>query len=84
MTPARSRGTRRRDIDLERPRAYWWLYKVALREAWALGRRQGREVPCGALNGADEDAPEPVALASDVVDTVADRVEHATVREVLG
>ena len=56
----------RPDIDLERYEAYWWLYKVALREAWALGRRQRREQPVGGLNGADEDSLEPVDLDSDV------------------
>jgi len=74
----------RPDIDLERYEAYWWLYKVALREAWALGRRQRREQPVGGMNGADEDSPEPVDLDSDVGDVVAERIEHASMREVLG
>ena len=74
----------RPDIDLERYEAYWWLYKVALREAWALGRRQRREQPVGGLNGADEDSLEPVDLDSDVADVVAERIEHASMREVLG
>ena len=60
------------------------LYKVALREAWALGRRQRREQPVGGLNGADEDGLEPVDLDSDVADVVAERIEHAGMREVLG
>ena len=74
----------RQDIDLDRHEAYWWLYKVALREAWALGRRQRREQPVGGMNGADEDSLEPVDLDSDVGDVVAERVEHASMREVLG
>jgi DNA-directed RNA polymerase specialized sigma24 family protein len=74
----------RPDIDLERYEAYWWLYKVALREAWALGRRQRREQPVGGMNGADEDSLEPVDLDSDVDDVVAERIEHASMREVLG
>jgi RNA polymerase sigma factor (sigma-70 family) len=74
----------RPDIDLERYEAYWWLYKVALREAWALGRRRRREQPVGGMSGADADADEPVDLDSDVADVVAQRVEHAAVDEVLG
>jgi DNA-directed RNA polymerase specialized sigma24 family protein len=74
----------RPDIDLERYQAYWWLYKVALREAWALGRQRRREQPTGGLNGADEDSLEPVDLDSDVADIVAERIEHASMREVLG
>jgi RNA polymerase sigma-70 factor, ECF subfamily len=75
---------RRPDIDLGSYYAYWWLYKVALRQAWALGRRRQREQPIGALNGADEDSLEPVDLDSDVADVVAERIEHASMREVLG
>jgi hypothetical protein len=30
---------RRPDIDLDRYQAYWWMYKVVLRQAWALGRQ---------------------------------------------
>ena len=74
----------RPDIDLERHQAYWWLYKVALREAWKLGRRRHREQPTGGLNGADEDSLEPVDLNCDVADIVAERIEHASMREVLG
>ena len=74
----------RPDIDLERYEAYWWLYKVALRQAWALGRRRRREQPMGGLNGADEDSLEPIDLDSDVADVVAERIEHASMREVLG
>jgi RNA polymerase sigma factor (sigma-70 family) len=74
----------RPDIDLQRYEAYWWLYKVALREAWALGRRRNREQPIGGLNGADDDAPEPVDLDSDVAEIVAERIEHASMRDVLG
>jgi DNA-directed RNA polymerase specialized sigma24 family protein len=74
---------RRPDIDLERYEAYWWLYKVALRKAWALGRARRRQQPIGGLNGAD-DSPEPICLESDVADVVADRVDRATVHEVLG
>jgi DNA-directed RNA polymerase specialized sigma24 family protein len=75
---------RRPDIDLGRPEAYWWLYKVALRKAWTLGRRRHREQPMGGLNGADEDSLEPMDLDSDVADVVAERIEHASMREVLG
>ena len=74
----------RPDIDLERYEAYWWLYKVALRRAWALGRRRRREQPISGLNGADVDSLEPVDLDSDVADVVAERIEHASMREVLG
>ena len=75
---------RRPDIDLGSYYAYWWLYKVALRQAWALGRRRHREQPIGGLNGADEDSLEPVDLDSDVADVVTERIEHASMREVLG
>ncbi len=75
---------RRPDIDLERYEAYWWLYKVALRQAWALGRRRHREQPMGGLNGADKDSLEPIDLDSDVADVVAERIEHASMRGVLG
>jgi RNA polymerase sigma factor (sigma-70 family) len=74
----------RPDIDLNRHEAFWWLYKVALREAWALGRRERRELPAGGLSGADDDMPEPAASDADVLDVVADRVDRATVHEVLG
>jgi DNA-directed RNA polymerase specialized sigma24 family protein len=74
---------RRPDIDLGRYQAYWWMYKVALRQAWALGRRRHREQPIGGLNGADEDNLEPVDLDSEVADVVAERIEHASMREVL-
>ena len=74
----------RPDIDLDRHEAYWWLYRVALHKAWALGRAQRREQPTGGLNGADEDALEPISLDSDIADVVADRVDRATVHEVLG
>jgi DNA-directed RNA polymerase specialized sigma24 family protein len=74
----------RPDIDLDRHEAYWWLYKVALRKAWALGRGQHREQPTGGLNGADEDALEPISLDSDVAGVVAERIDRATVHEVLG
>src|SRR5512133_279659 len=60
------------------------LYKVALRKAWALGRRRHREQPMGGLNGVDEDSLEPLDLDSDVADVVAERIEHASMREVLG
>ena len=75
---------RRPDIDLERYEAYWWTYRVALRQAWALGRVRRREQPAGGLSGADENSLEPVSLDSDVADLVADRVDCATVHEVLG
>ena len=75
---------RRPDIGLEHYQAYWWMYRVALRQAWALGRARRREQPMGGLNGADENSLEPVALDSDVCDLVADRVDRATVHEVLG
>ena len=38
----------------------------------------------GGLNGADEDSLEPIDLDSDVADVVAERIEHASMREVLG
>ena len=75
---------RRSDIDLDRSQVYWWTYKVALRQAWTLGRRRHREQPMGGLNGADEDSLEPMDLDSDVADVVAERIEHASMREVLG
>jgi DNA-directed RNA polymerase specialized sigma24 family protein len=75
---------RRRDIGLERQEAYWWLYKVALRKAWALGRGRRREQPIGGLNGADEDLLEPIGDDCDVADLVADRIDRATVHAVLG
>jgi RNA polymerase sigma factor (sigma-70 family) len=85
---------RRRDIDLERARVYCWLYRVALRQAWALGRQQHREASSGALSGADDEvpepaapepaAPEPAAPEPDLVDVVADRVERATLHELMG
>ncbi len=75
---------RRPDVDLERYEAYWWLYKVALRQAWALGRAQRLEQPIGGLNGADEDSLEPISVDSDVADLVADRLDRTTVHEVLG
>jgi hypothetical protein len=56
---------------------------VALCKAWAVGRRRPREQPIGGLNGAD-DSPEPISLDGDVADVVADRVDRATVHEVLG
>jgi DNA-directed RNA polymerase specialized sigma24 family protein len=74
----------RPDVHLDRHEAYWWLYKVALRQACALGRAQRRELPAGGLNGADEDSLEPIGLDGDVCDLVADRVDRATVHEVLG
>ena len=52
----------RPDMNLERYEAYWWLYKVALREAWALGRRQRRAVPPwarGRGDPADSRRPRP-------------------------
>jgi hypothetical protein len=70
----------RPDIDLERYEAYWWLYKVALREVWALGPRRQREQPIGRLNGVDEDSLEPVDLDSDVPDMVAERIDTAPQR----
>jgi DNA-directed RNA polymerase specialized sigma24 family protein len=75
---------RRPDIELERYEAYWWLYKVALRQAWALGRARRREQPIGGLNGADEDLPEPMSLHSDVAELVAEHLDHASVHRVLG
>lgn len=42
------------------------------------------EQPIGGLNGADEDSLEPISLDSDVAHLVADRVDRATVHEVLG
>ena len=74
----------RPDIDLGHYQAYWWLYKVALRRAWALGRRRRREQLIGGLNGADEDMLEPISLDSDIAAVVADRVDRATVHEGLG
>jgi DNA-directed RNA polymerase specialized sigma24 family protein len=74
----------RPDVDLDRYQAYWWMYKVALHKAWAPGRAQRRQQPTGGLNGADEDDLEPISLDSDVADLVADRVDRATVHEVLG
>lgn len=57
----------RPDIDLDRHEAYWWLYRVALRNAWALGRRERREQPAGSLSGADDETQEPEAIDADVV-----------------
>ena len=74
----------RPDIDLGHHQAYWWMYKVALRRAWTLGRRRHREQPIGGLNGADEDMLEPIGPDSDVADLVADRIDRATMHEVLG
>jgi hypothetical protein len=75
---------RRLDIDVTRYDAYRWIYKVALHRAWVLGRAVFREQPSGRLSGADDDRPEPPGHDVDIVETVADRVECATVREVLG
>jgi DNA-directed RNA polymerase specialized sigma24 family protein len=75
---------RRPYIDLDRYQAYWWVYKVALRQAWAIARARRREQPIGGLNGVDEDHLEPLDLDSDVADVVAERVEHASMRQVLG
>jgi DNA-directed RNA polymerase specialized sigma24 family protein len=75
---------RRPDIDLERWEAYWWVYKVALRQAWALGRAVRREQPAGGLSGTDDESPEPRGADTDLADIAADRVECAVVREVLG
>jgi DNA-directed RNA polymerase specialized sigma24 family protein len=74
----------RPDIDLDHHDAYWWVYRVAIRRAWLLARRQRREQPGGGLNGADDDRPEPMAQTDDIIDVVADRIEHATFRETLG
>jgi DNA-directed RNA polymerase specialized sigma24 family protein len=74
----------RPDIDLDHHDAYWWVYRVAIRRAWLLARRQRREQPGGGLNGADDDRPEPVADSDDITDVVAERVEYATIREMLG
>ena len=38
----------------------------------------------GGLNGADEGSLEPMDLDSDVADVVAERIEHASMREMLG
>jgi DNA-directed RNA polymerase specialized sigma24 family protein len=38
----------------------------------------------GGLNGADKDSLEPMDIDSDVADVVAERIEHASMREVLG
>jgi len=75
---------RRPDIDLARWEAYWWVYKVALRKAWAQGRALRREQPAGGLSGTDDETPEPLGADTDLADIVADRVECAVVREVLG
>jgi DNA-directed RNA polymerase specialized sigma24 family protein len=77
------RLVRRPDIDLTCHQAFWWLYKVAVREAWRLGRGHPHEEPVGGLNGADE-LNEPLSDDPDVHDLVADRVELATLRGVLG
>jgi DNA-directed RNA polymerase specialized sigma24 family protein len=81
---AREKLLRRPDIDVTRYDAYRWIYKVALHRAWVLGRAVLREQPSGSLSGADDDRPEPPGHDLDLVDVVADRVECATVREVLG
>jgi RNA polymerase sigma factor (sigma-70 family) len=73
----------RADIDLTRYDAYRWIYTVAVRQAWALGPAQRREQPAGGLSGTDDDAPEPPSHEPDIVDVIADRVDHAIVREVL-
>jgi DNA-directed RNA polymerase specialized sigma24 family protein len=36
------------------------------------------------MSGTDDDRPEPMAESEDIIDVVADRVEHATIRKVLG
>jgi DNA-directed RNA polymerase specialized sigma24 family protein len=74
----------RPDIDVTRADAYRWIYKVALHRAWVIGRAVSREQPSGGLSGADDDRPEPAGHELDIVEIVADRVECATVREVLG
>jgi DNA-directed RNA polymerase specialized sigma24 family protein len=74
----------RPDIELERHRAYLWIYKIAVRQAWKLARAQRREQPAGGLSGADDDRLEPPSTEPDVVDLVAERLARATVRELLG
>jgi DNA-directed RNA polymerase specialized sigma24 family protein len=49
-----------------------------------VGRRQRYEQSAGGMSGADDKRPEPVADEEDIVDVVADRVEQATIRTVLG
>ena len=66
----------RPDIDLERYEAYWWLYKVALREAWALGRRQRREpLGRGLRRLVEVDGGDVSALRSAVVQVSEHRTE---------
>jgi RNA polymerase sigma factor (sigma-70 family) len=74
---------RRPYIDLQHHSAYSWVYKVALRRAWRLARLERRLAPAGGLTGLDEDGPEPAGSDIDLVDLVADRVEQATLREML-
>jgi RNA polymerase sigma factor (sigma-70 family) len=74
---------RRPDIDVTRHDAYRWIYTVALRQAWALSRGQHRAQPAGGLSGTDDEQSEPPSRDRDLVDVVADRVDHAIVREVL-
>lgn len=74
----------RPDIDLDHPTAYWWLYRVARSRVWWLWRCRRREQPGGGLNGADDDRPEPMADSDDLVDVVAEHLDHATIRALLG
>jgi RNA polymerase sigma factor (sigma-70 family) len=74
----------RPDIDLDHKNAYWWVHKVALRQAWDFGRRQQRERSSGGMNGADEDRPEPISQGEDILDVVAEHVDHTTIRRLLG
>jgi DNA-directed RNA polymerase specialized sigma24 family protein len=72
----------RPDIDLQRPGAYWWLEKVAVRRAWEHGRRQRRETPAGDFS-ADSPVLEPAGEEDELLDLVAERLQHADVHELL-
>jgi DNA-directed RNA polymerase specialized sigma24 family protein len=69
---------RRGDIGLD-ARGVQWVITVAVRQAWALERRNRQELPCGTL-GSDADPGElgePAGLDHDPLDRVIALEEHA-------